>query len=223
MLLMLALLLGCGEETDTDPGEETFPYFRDEDGDGWGEPSDPGIIAPEGGDATHPVRNRMDCDDADERVTGETGDVCPGDFVGEAGAYAGVVFDQTEIFYVYGASPAIEAAPAHQGCLGWGGKLLTLDDATEWANLEQEIQRVNPAGGTYYVGIDRTGGSWAWSDDSSMEIGAGELPWCAEQAPTTGLRVALVITTAGVCLDAPGEAWLICERSAPDPGIYVEY
>lgn len=223
MILALVLMLGCGEDTDTGTPEETFKYFRDEDGDGWGEPSDPGILAPEGGDETHPVRNRRDCDDGAPLVTGQTGDKCPSDFVGSEGQYAGVAFEQTEIFYIYGNSPSIEPAPANQGCSSWGGSLLTLDEAAMWASLEEEIQRVNPAGGSYYVGIDRTGGSWAWADDSTMEIGSGELPWCDGEAPTTGLRVAMVLTTAGTCLDAPDEAWLICERQAPDPSVYEEH
>lgn len=120
-------------------------YFADEDGDGWGDPADPGAPASE--PPAQSARNNRDCDDTDAGVTGRTGVICPEQLVAfeEASTkFAPVATGGSEFVLVRAPTEVAWAGLAESACgpNGWGGRLATF---TSEAELETVLAGLDPA------------------------------------------------------------------------------
>lgn len=127
----IVLLAGCGNFWKLDPaleGEcrETFRFFTDVDGDGWGDPEG---LAQDlcAGDASRSLTalNGLDCDDGDPLLSGGgLGSVCPTGLVaaenGSTVALAAAWSQDSEFVAVFGGASRLSASLAETACGWWG-------------------------------------------------------------------------------------------------------
>jgi len=182
---------------------QKVPYFTDADGDGWGDPADPGTLACTGGPSS--ARNNRDCNDnTDEQgasITGRIGALCPDQLVAQSGAtqFAPVI-SGSEFVAVDGDTSLVWADAAAEACgtYGWGGHLATFRDASQlktvlaglgsqdvyagWVGYSPVVYQT--CGSDSQSPCDRWGSydeNGKWVEDTSA--GTFQVPLCACVAP----------------------------------------
>jgi hypothetical protein len=183
---------------------EPKTYYFDGDGDGWGDPDQPGVADACEPDASNffTATNAKDCDDDDVDVTGLVGSLCPAQLADTSGeiSYVGKVTGGNEFTYVHGASPApIDVRDAEERCAQWGatelidgvwnstGGLATFglgDSALE--DLQKSVEANVESNFVAFVGVEWSGsildGAWSWTDDSD-DARIDSIGWCADESP----------------------------------------
>ncbi len=211
LLTSTLLLAGCGSSWDIRKGDslvigcaESF-FYADSDADGWGDPtSEPALLCEADVEAGLTASNGRDCDDANEAITGKIGPACPIQMVpgldGADPAHAGVLFDQKEFAFLYGADTLVTAnAEAATNCTLWGkapaldpegalaGTLATFGSQPELAAVLDAVKAEVDANGSGvyagFVGIHWDGanhytGAWSFVDDSDDALIETGLNWC---------------------------------------------
>lgn len=202
------VIAGCGARWElVDPlvGEcrRTFQFYRDGDGDGFGDPA-ASVAACEAGEVDgYTARNGVDCDDNDPAVTaGGVGTWCAAELVGAGWAHQ-LAGDGVELLWLLG-EQAVGGAEGELLCEAWGGEggalssLAAVDLEASWAAVGAPAEAAFLVGGRWlgergeglagsYVpgeerGGERTEGVWT----GSWTGVAGALGWCAgEPDPST--------------------------------------
>jgi len=246
------VLAGCksvwalsGETLDTDC--EPVPYFLDADADGWGS-GEPEISCEADEDAGYTARNGRDCLEDDASITGKVGSLCPSDLTLDAVVAARESGGVEQVAVIGGGQTWPANAASACGAVGWAGSDLGSDtdeptnavrglvqprDAAELSSLRDWLE-AEGATGQWWVGVAAVDGEWVWADGSAISGAStlacdGDLP--EPDAGHPGLALILRDDADG-CLGYPDqvgegaaadEAWMICERPAPNPDNYEDF
>jgi len=193
-------------------------FFEDVDGDGWGDPEGAYELRCQADEANNlTARNNLDCDDADDGVTGRTAAICPDELVAGGAAYLAFGASGAEIAAVlptddfsHIGSNTVETTDliwpdgGESACgeVGWGGGLATFANLTELTEVTDELDEI--VGGDFYaawVGLvpndDNTAFVWDGVDGAGLDI--NEVGICnpddkpdATDTQDPGRRMALV-------------------------------
>lgn len=232
--LAALFLTGCmsnwTSEVPIDTDRDTFLFFFDEDGDGWGAPDSEARVLTTGNVADkYTARNRRDCDDGDPTITGKMGSICPNAAVAVTGTgvveVMGIISDEGNEFLIFhGVTPKVWASAASAACgeTGWGanlgGKLAHFQSVAE-ANTVTGVLPV----GEYLLDIKpgatpSENPSWAADGELSLITTWGK---CTDPLPPATMgdteRLVLKVTGTDVCLDFPTDktAHFVCRRAKP--------
>ena len=241
----LALLGGCISDWDAyGIPEDELPenlFFADADGDGWGDPDDPGQLAEE--QPADTARNNRDCDDGDAAVTGRTGVICPQQLL-EVTAFAPIATGGSEFIVVRAPTDLVSAGFSDDACgpFGWGGRLATFTSDAELKTVLAALESEHAWAG--YVGFAPQTDAWghhgddAWvADSTGMNVPASR--FCSPRATYAEDLGYLALVRDGNggdfdaddwCLGTPDEAGegfgqlyghFVCERPIPDAAQYA--
>ncbi|MBN2798501.1 MAG: C-type lectin domain-containing protein [Deltaproteobacteria bacterium] len=234
--LSALLLTGCMSNwtSDFEPPEATISqFYKDADGDGWGEfGSEPRLLVKANVAEGYTARNALDCDDADETITGKVGSICPAQaVVQESGdiAYAGYISPNGSEYLIFkGSTTEVWAAAAEKACgpIGWGtrlnGRLASFSNAAD----ATAVIALLDTDGEYLLNIT-PGAQPAWVDggDNALLTAWG---WCSNQViPSTMEQDRMVLRkeASGPCLTLPSDkaAHFICQRDLPTTEFIAEY
>lgn len=182
-----ALLMGTGCASSwglTDLGDiaqcKTKFYYMDADGDGWGDPAiEREEICSENVDVESgwTARNGLDCDDADDGVTGRIDALCPHELVTEieyepgtgdpSDWYVTARGPETELVATGGSTPAGYPLAAEAACFYWGGSLAKLTAGEDKGNVLSAIEATLDGSETYAAWV-----AILWDYDLSSPSGA---------------------------------------------------
>ena len=217
-LTLLLAAAGCsatwgfgGDENDVlyTQCAEPKTYYLDVDGDGWGDPQQPGVQDACEPDAVnfYTATNARDCDDSEDAVTGLVGSLCPSDMSyteTDDIDYVGLIAGGNEFVYLHGSpsqTPFVDAQDAEERCAQWGatelidgvwtstGGLATFglgDNALD--DLQRSVDDLVDVkqGFVAFVGIEWSGtaldGAWTWTDDSD-DVLIDSIGWCGNVQP----------------------------------------
>jgi hypothetical protein len=148
--------------------------------------------------------NADDCDDSEMGVRPGAADVCDGidndcsglaDDVAACPCASAAVADRTFLF----CHRAVRWRDADAVCMGYGGRLASIHDATEDRLVLTALQRLGI--GNAWIGLNDRGseGTWRWADGSEVdylgfggtEPNGGGLENCADASPDFGYWVDL--------------------------------
>jgi hypothetical protein len=213
----LALILaGCGSSwvfRATEAFEDPPPtdcqrsvFYKDVDGDGWGDPSgefdelcEPSI------ELGFTASNGLDCVDDDALTTGEVGQMCPAEFH-ETTAWQGVVDASSELVVVHGNDTEVTRYTiADTICEAWGGQeytapeaedgegtyvvrgsLATFGSAEQRDSVQQAIfdsVTTDPKVYAGFIGLawDDTTSDWTWVDDTDDAFIESGFDYCGDK------------------------------------------
>lgn len=216
LTLGIPFLASCGSSWDIRKGEKLFIgcaesyFYADADEDGWGDPtSEPMKLCEADVAAGLTASNGRDCDDGDDAITGYVGTSCPDGLVGTADGvpapHGGIVFDQSEFAYVYGAdAPVVRHGSAIGACEGWGGAVKdgdSLDRLGHLATFQTQAElnavrealdaRLDSGSGVFaaFIGLTWDGasvdaGSWVWEEGAENAVAPDFDSWCDGVEPS---------------------------------------
>ena len=185
-VLPLSVLAACqwNWELDNpvDTSVEKFPFFYDQDGDGWGDANAEPQMRIDGDETLRiTARNNRDCDDGvveddadSSEITGRLGSTCPQNLVVASGkqsvSYVGRRSGDSEYVALYGEStPTVWPAAAVAACSPWGwggiaevddqandmpwrGGLATFDNKDQLEEVTSRIEEKLPLASEHYAG-----------------------------------------------------------------------
>ena len=228
-----------------------LPFYYDEDGDGWGDPT----VAPRematGDESEHfTARNDRDCDDDEAPdVTGLIGSICPQQLLGDGTVYKADVYGGNEFIVVGPPETPTSDDPLGWGMVwpqyaadacspwGWGGGLAEFsgqDDAKIVKDLVYTVEGNGLVGDgevfAAWIGIVANGGTWEW--ESGAGVALDQLGFCGDSAPAVPSdparqRLALVRQLPNRwCIGFPEDALKGNDPTVPPPydeGFYAYF
>lgn len=204
-VLVLMMLGACSSNweavTVVDTDLTLRPFYYDEDGDGWGDPT----VAPRelasGDESEHfTARNDRDCDDKSADVTGLVGSICPQGLMGSDTVFKADVYGGNEFIVVGPPDVAATDDPLDWGMVwpqyaedacspwGWGGDLAEFS-GTDDAKIVKDLVYAADASGLVgdgevfaaWIGIVADGGTWKWASGEGVAL--DQLGFCGDAAP----------------------------------------